>query len=140
MLQRLPASVRNFATVGAIGFVLDAGILSALTHGAGWSPWAARVPSFTTAVISTWLLNRWLTFPGQGLRRRSLEALSYGAIQVCGSGINLLIFGLCLAAVPLLVAAPVIPFAVGSGVAMVFNYVALKRLLYARERTSRERT
>ncbi len=79
-------------------------------------------------------------FPGQGLRRRSLEALSYGAIQVCGSGINLLIFGLCLAAVPLLVAVPVIPFAVGSGVAMVFNYVALKRLLYARERTSRERT
>jgi hypothetical protein len=34
----------------------------------------------------------------------------------------------------------VIPFAVGSGVAMVFNYVALRRLLYARERTARERT
>ena len=70
MLQRLPARVRNFATVGAIGFVIDAGILAALTHGAGWSPWAARVPSFATAVLATWLLNRRLTFPGRGLQRR----------------------------------------------------------------------
>jgi putative flippase GtrA len=140
MLHKLPASVRNFAAVGVIGFVIDAGLLSALTHGAGWTPWAARVPSFTAAVLATWLLNRRLTFPGLGLRRRSAEALGYGAIQVCGAGINLLVFGLCLAGFPRLAALPVIPFAVGSGVAMVFNYLALKRLLYARERTAREDT
>jgi putative flippase GtrA len=140
MLNKLPASVRNFAAVGAVGFVIDAGVLSALTHGAGWSPWAARVPSFTAAVLATWLLNRRLTFPGLGLQRRSVEALGYGTIQVCGAGINLLVFGLCLAAFPLLARLPVIPFAVGSGVAMVFNYVALKRLLYARARTAREHT
>lgn len=140
MLNKLPASVRNFAAVGAVGFVVDAGLLSALTHGAGWSPWAARVPSFTAAVLTTWLLNRRLTFAGRGLQRRSVEALGYGTIQVIGAGINLLVFGLCLAAFPLLARLPVIPFAVGSGVAMVFNYVALKRLLYARERTAREPT
>jgi putative flippase GtrA len=138
MLHRLPSSVRNFAAVGAIGFLIDAGILAALTHGAGWPPWAARVPSFATAVLATWLLNRRLTFQGRGLQRRSLEALGYGAIQACGAGINLLVFGLCLAIVPRLAAMPVIPFAVGSGVAMVFNYAALKRVLYARERTARE--
>lgn len=140
MLHKLPASVRNFAGVGAIGFVVDASILAALTHGAGWSPWTARIPSFATAVLVTWLLNRRLTFAGRGLQRRSVEALGYGAIQAVGSGINLLVFGLCLAAIPRLAAMPVIPFAVGSGVAMVFNYLALKRLLYARERTAREHT
>jgi putative flippase GtrA len=140
MLSKLPASVRNFAAVGVVGFVIDAGLLSALTHGAGWSPWAARVPSFTAAVLATWLLNRRLTFPGLGLKRRSVEALGYGTIQVCGAAINLLVFGACLAAFPRLAALPVIPFAVGSGVAMVFNYLALKRLLYARERTAREHT
>jgi putative flippase GtrA len=140
MLHRLPASVRNFAAVGAVGFIIDAGLLSALTHGAGWSPWAARVPSFTAAVLATWLLNRRLTFPGLGLRRRSVEALGYGTIQVCGAGINLLVFGMCLGTFPRLAALPVIPFAVGSGVAMVFNYLALKRLLYSRERTAREHT
>lgn len=140
MLHRLSIGVRNFAAVGAIGFVIDAGLLSALTHGAGWSPWAARVPSFTAAVLVTWLLNRRLTFPGLGLRRRSVEALGYGTIQACGAGINLLVFGASLAMFPRLAALPVIPFAVGSGVAMVFNYVALKRLLYARERTAREHT
>ena len=138
MLHRLPARVRNFAAVGAIGFVIDAGLLSALTHLAGWSPWAARAPSFSAAVLATWLLNRRLTFPGLGLQRRSVEALGYGAIQVCGAGVNLLIFGVCLAAFPRLAALPVIPFAVGAGVAMIFNYVALKRLLYVRERAARE--
>lgn len=138
MLQRLPASVRNFAAVGIVGFAIDAGLLSLLAHGFGWSPWAARVPSFTVAVLATWLLNRRLTFAGLGPKRRSVEALGYGTIQVCGAGINLLVFGVCLAAFPLLARLPVIPFAVGSGVAMVFNYVALKRLLYARERTARE--
>jgi putative flippase GtrA len=140
MLHRLPPSVRSFATVGAIGFVIDAGLLSVLTHGADWSPWAARAPSFTAAVLATWLLNRRLTFPGLGLKRRSVEALGYGTIQVCGAGINLLVFGACLASFPRLAALPVIPFAVGSGAAMVFNYVALKRLLYATERTAREHT
>jgi putative flippase GtrA len=138
MLHRLPARVRNFAAVGAIGFVIDAGLLSALTHLAGWSPWAARAPSFAAAVLATWLLNRRLTFPGLGLQRRSAEALGYGAIQVCGAGVNLLIFGVCLATFPRLAAVPVIPFAVGAGVAMVFNYLALKQLLYARERVARE--
>jgi putative flippase GtrA len=91
-------------------------------------------------VLTTWLLNRRLTFKGRGLQRPTVEALGYGTIQVCGAGINLLVFGLCLHLVPRLAAMPVIPFAVGSGVAMVFNYLALKRLLYARERTARERT
>jgi putative flippase GtrA len=140
MLHRLPASVCNFAAIGALGFVIDASLLSALTHGAGWSPWAARAPSFTAAVLVTWLLNRRLTFRGRGLQRRSVEALGYGTIQAVGAGINLLVFGVCLATFPRLAALPVIPFAVGSGVAMLFNYVALQRLLYARERAAPEDT
>jgi putative flippase GtrA len=134
MLHRVPHSIRSFLAVGAVGFLIDAGLLAALTHGAGWSPWAARVPSFTAAVLTTWLLNRRLTFPGRGLQRRSTEALGYGAIQACGAGINLLVFGLCLAVVPRLAATPVIPFAVGAAVAMMFNYLALKLLVYAQPR------
>ena len=110
--------------------------LSTLTHGqvvAG----AARVPLHAAVIATGGTL---VTFPGRDWRRRRSKALSYGAIQAVGSGINLLIFGLCLAAVPRLAAMPVIPFAAGAGVAMVFNYVALKRLLYARERTALEHT
>jgi putative flippase GtrA len=123
---------RSFIAVGAVGFLVDAGLLAALTHGAGWSPWLARVPSFLTAVTATWLLNRRTTFAGRGRQSRSLEAIGYGTIQVCGALINLAVFGTCLALFPRLEALPLLPFAAGAGVAMLFNYVAASRWLYAR--------
>jgi putative flippase GtrA len=131
---RLAAGLRSFVAVGAVGFVIDAGLLAVLTHGAGWSPWLARVPSFLTAVTATWQLNRRLTFAGRGLQSRSLEALGYGAVQVSGALINLAVFGSCLGLFPQLAALPLIPFAVGAVVAMIFNYLTASRLLYARER------
>ena len=132
--SKLPAGLRSFVAVGAVGFVIDAGLLAALTHGAGWSPWIARIPSFVTAVTATWLLNRRLTFAGRGLQRRSLEAIGYGTVQLCGALINLAVFGFCLGLFPRLTALPLIPFAAGAGIAMIFNYVAASRLLYARRR------
>jgi putative flippase GtrA len=134
----MTARLRSFVAVGAVGFVIDAGLLAALAHGAGWSPWLARVPSFLTAVTATWLLNRRLTFAGRGLQSRSLEAISYGAIQVCGALINLAVFGFCLARFPQLAALPLIPFAAGAGVAMICNYLAASRLLYVRKREARQ--
>jgi putative flippase GtrA len=135
---KLAAGLRSFVAVGAVGFVIDAGLLAVLAHGAGWSPWLARVPSFLAAVTATWLLNRRLTFAGRGLQSRSLEAIGYGAIQVCGALINLAVFGFCLARFPQLAALPLIPFAAGAAVAMIFNYLAANRLLYVREREGRQ--
>lgn len=123
-------TLRQFAIVGAVGFVIDASILTALTQFAGWLPSHARVPSFTTAVVVTWLLNRTHTFRGRGLQRRSVEALWYGAIQVCGALINLAVFGACLALFPVLASVPVIPLAIGAGVALGCNFAANSLLLY----------
>jgi putative flippase GtrA len=134
LLNKVPAGLRSFVAVGAVGFLVDAGLLALLTHGAGWSPWIARLPSFLVAVTTTWLLNRRLTFAGRGLQRRSVEAIGYGTIQACGALINLAVFAFCLARFPRLVALPLIPFAAGAAVAMLFNYVAASRLLYARRR------
>ncbi len=85
-------AVRSFAIVGGVGFVVEAILMTALTQLADWSAWYARIPSFTTAVLVTWLLNRSTTFAGRGPQRRSTEALLYGVIQLCGAGINLAIF------------------------------------------------
>jgi putative flippase GtrA len=128
----LTRTLRNFAIIGAIGFLIDASILTALTQLAGWTPWHARVPSFLTAVLVTWILNRTHTFRGRGLERRSVEALLYGAIQVCGALINLAVFGACLAMFPRLAAVPVIPLAMGAGVALGCNFAANNLLLYRR--------
>jgi len=128
-------AVCSFAIVGGAGFAVEAILMTALTQFTGWSIWYARIPSFTTAVLFTWLLNRSLTFAGRGLQRRSTEALLYGVIQLCGAGINLAIFALSLLLWPQLAHQPVVPLAIGAIGGFAFNFAASNGLLYARRRT-----
>jgi len=90
--QRTVREVMSFLAVGATGFVIEAIILTTLTQFAAWSPLHARIPSFLTAVLVTWTLNRRLTFAGRGLARSSLEAILYAAIQGGGALVNLVIY------------------------------------------------
>ncbi|WP_129640878.1 GtrA family protein [Peristeroidobacter agariperforans] len=131
--------VMSYLAVGGVGFLIEAVILTVLTQFAGWSPWLARVPSFVTAVLATWVLNRRHTFPERGLQRRSLEAFFYMAIQSAGVAINLAIYSVCLMLLPQLVRFPVIALAAGSLGGLVSNYLFNSRLLYARSRTADQR-
>jgi putative flippase GtrA len=126
--------MRSFALVGATGFVVESVIMTVSVTIAGWTPWHARIPSFATAVLITWLLNRTLTFRGRGPERRSVEAFFYGAIQFTGAGLNLAIFALCLRYWPRLGEVPVVPLAIGAAGGFAFNFAASNSLLYARRR------
>jgi len=127
-------AVRNFALVGGIGFGIEAVMLSALTHWAGWAPWYARIPSSLTAVLVTWALNRRHTFAGRGLERRSTEAFLYVAIQVGGAVVNLAIFGVSLLYWPQLRALPVVALAFGAVGGFAFNFGVSNAFLYGRPR------
>jgi putative flippase GtrA len=127
-------TLRNFALVGGVGFAIEAILLTALVMLAGWQPWYARIPSFLTAVLATWALNRQHTFVGRGLERRSVEAFFYVLIQACGAAINLAIFGACLLYWPQLGDVPVIPLGIGAVGGFAFNFAASNALLYARRR------
>jgi len=129
------SGVRSFATIGAIGFSIEAVILTALTSFAGIEAWKARVPSFLIAVLTTWTLNRRHTFAGRGLDRPSVEAAGYVAIQLCGAAVNLLIFMACLAVAPVLRRIPVIPLGIGAVGGFACNFILSKTLLYSRART-----
>jgi putative flippase GtrA len=133
-VRRSARELLKFLTVGGIGFVVEAVILTSLTMLASWSPWEARIPSFISAVLITWALNRRHTFRGLGLQRSSLEALCYAGIQVGGALINLAIFGACLALLPQLARIPVIPLAIGAIGGFAFNFVLSSKWLYARPR------
>jgi putative flippase GtrA len=124
----------SFLAVGGVGFVVEAVILTSLTLYAAWSPWQARIPSFITAVLITWALNRRHTFPDRGLRHRPTEAFFYTAIQGGGALINLGIFGVCLALLPQLARVPVIPLAIGAVGGFAFNFVLSSKWLYSRLR------
>jgi putative flippase GtrA len=135
--RRTLREVLSFLAVGGVGFVVEAVILTSLTLYVGWSPWQARIPSFLTAVLITWSLNRRHTFPDRGLQRRSTEAFFYTAIQGGGAVINLGIFGACLALSPELAKVPVIPLAIGAIGGFAFNYALSSTWLYSRLRPGR---
>jgi len=133
--RRSAREVLSFLAVGSIGFVIEAVLLTGLTRYAAWSPWQARIPSFLTAVLVTWALNRRHTFAERGLQRRSLEAFFYAAIQGGGALVNLGIFGAVLAFWPQLSSMPVIPLAIGAVGGFACNYLLSSKLLYSRLRS-----
>lgn len=118
----------RFACVGAVGFVVDAGILTTLMH-VGWHPLAARLVSFPVAVATTWLLNKAWTFASSAKPQRG-GYMRYSGIQIVGALINLGIFTLLITAFPVLHSMPWLPLAAAALVALVFNYLATRHLVF----------
>lgn len=116
--------VCRFALVGATGFAIDAGVLSALAL-LNWNLYAARALSFAAAVICTYALNRRLTFRVAPASKRieSTTAAGYGVIQMGGALVNLAIFSGLVWQNPHLGDWPVAPLAVGALGGFVFNYL-----------------
>lgn len=125
--RRLP----GFVLVGGVGFLVDAGILTVLMTGYGFDPYMARAVSFTIAVTTTWYLNRRWVFDRQNVRLNSREYLSYVTVQVIGALLNLLVFVAAIELVESLRNIPVIPLAFGAGVALLFNFGASSRFVFA---------
>ena len=70
----------KFCVVGAIGFVVDFGVMNLLLHFTGNVKFASTV-SFIAAVISNFLWNRYWTYPDS---REKPVAQQLAAQQVCG--------------------------------------------------------
>lgn len=120
----------RFLIVGGIGFAVDGGMLMVLEGLAGWSPLAARLLSFPTAVTVTWLLNRTWTFSGgRALPPRRQYAL-YVAIQLAGGALNFSIFA-ALIQMPMFRTWPIAALAVASITAMFVTYTLSRRIVFA---------
>ena len=135
MTSAVVGAFNRFLLVGGIGFLVDATVLTVLTHFAGWTPWQARAVSFPAAVLVTWGLNRRYTFKGRGPERTSVEALLYFGIQTLGAIINLAVFSACLARFPQLRSVPALALAAGSIAALACNFALSNYALYARRRS-----
>ena len=137
--MKLPASqFLRFCLVGTVGFVVDAGLLYALMRGVGADPYSGRVVSFLVAASVTWAFNRWFTFRGPayaggqpGWRRQWSD---YVALTAVGAAINYGVYVLCLLNSPLMRAVPTLAVAVGAVVALAFNYLTARNLVFARRR------
>ena len=90
--------------------------------------------SFPWARTCTWWRNRQFAFTGHGLDSAAGEYVLYSLIQVLGAIINMGVFVACLTLWPALGRIPVVALAIGASVAMVFNFSALRSVLYRRRR------
>ena len=119
----------SFTTVGIVGFVVDASILSALVHIGEWPHYAARALSFAAAVSVTWYMNRRWVFSRTNDATREYGA--YLAVQAAGAAINLGTYATVIFLYPSLARVPVVPLAAGAALALVFNYAAAVRWVFA---------
>ncbi len=119
----------SFTTVGIVGFIVDAGILSALVHGWEWPHYAARALSFGAAVSATWHLNRRWVFSRTNDATREYGA--YFGVQAVGAAVNLGTYAVAILVYPSLAEVPVVPLAAGAALAMLFNYYAAARWVFA---------
>lgn len=142
LLSKLPVRVVQFAVAGGIGFIVDAAILSALTSLAGWHPLRARIVSFLCAVTVTWWINRRYTFADRNTKpqRTATEYSRYLLVQGLGAALNYAVFATAILLVPVLKSYPVLPLAIGSGVAMFFNYFAMHWFVFPSSHTSSTHT
>ena len=126
----LHRSFALFVLAAAVGFVVDAGVVTALVRELGWGPWEGRFVSFPLAVTATWLLNRRYAFRGTGHADRRVEYAAYWAIQLAGAAVNFAIYGLCLHWAPALAQWPFVPVAIGGLAAMLFNFTVARSTVY----------
>ena len=136
VLRKLPNRLIPFAVVGAFGFVLDASILSRLIFDFNWDHYSARVASFGIALPFSWYLNRIWTFRNQASDNRSREYSVYVLIQTCGAFLNFAVYGSMVFVSAFAKQFPVLPLAIASICAMLFNFYAVRRFAFTGSRAT----
>lgn len=84
----------KFMVVGAIGFVVDAGTLFLFTRGLHLVLIVAQVFSFTAAVISNFIWNRYWTYPESRSKPIRRQLTQFFAVNLAGLGIRSVIIWL----------------------------------------------
>jgi putative flippase GtrA len=122
--------LRRFAAAGTVGFLVDAGILLALVEIAGVNAIGGRFISFSAAVTCTYFLNRALTFRDAAAQPAIRQWSRYFTVNGVGALINLAVYIFLVKAMPMMGQNPVVPLAFAAVVALMFNYFALRKLVF----------
>lgn len=84
----------KFAVVGTIGFVVDFSTYNLVRNLIGTSPEVSSVISFTAAVLSNFLFNRYWTYPDSRSKPILNQLLSFGVVNIAGLIIRTVIFSI----------------------------------------------
>ena len=132
--RRIPKQLFWFGVGGAIGFVVDAGIVQLLVSKADANPYVARLFSFLCAATSTWLFNRRYTFPDRGGHSLFGEWTRYMTAMSFGFALNYATYALVVFYSSFVHAWPSIAVAAGSLPGSLINFTGARQWAFPRER------
>ena len=125
----------RFIIVGAIGFLVDGGILTLLHSIFDFSLLHARLWSFSAAVTLTWYLNRQHTFADSKDVHAVHEWGRYAVVNSIGALLNLGIFLWLVYRFTALASWPIVPLAIAASIALIFNFFASRHLAFHHDRS-----
>lgn len=126
---RFIGEVFRFGAVGAVGFVVDAGVLT-LGLLAGTGPWFGRLLSYLAAATTTYCLNRAWTFQAADRSRPMRDWGVFLVVNLVGFACNYGTYAALMTGVPLVAAFPVLGVAAGSLAGMAGNFLLSRRYVF----------
>ena len=127
--MRMFEQAGHFAAIGAIGFMVDGGILMLLHSVFDFSLLHARLISFSVAVTITWYLNRKKTFSSRDARAIN-EWGRYAAVNTIGALLNIGIFLWLIFRFETLANWPIVPLAIAASIVLVFNFLMSRSIAF----------
>lgn len=129
-MQKTIMQFLRFGVVGVAGFLVDAGILTAMLW-VGLGPYAGRVVSYLAAASTTFALNRAWTF--RSAARDAPVAAQWGRfvlLNLIGFAANYGTYAALIAGTETVAAHPVIGVAAGSLAGMFLNFGLSRRYVF----------
>ena len=123
-------AISKFATVGSIGFAVDAGLLALGIYGFGTPSIPTRMLSVFVSVIVTWALNRIWTFDPRRRESHWIELGRYIGSRAVGGVCNVSIFAAAVNWFSYPFNAPIVATPLSSAMTMVINYGLIRLFIY----------
>ena len=123
----------KFLAVGAFGFVVDTGSLSALVFFAAMDRSVAKGVAFCLSVLSNFIWNRYWAYRESRSKSVSAQVLQFLLISVVGLAINVAVFGVVDRAVTGVVShvlALYVAQVSAVGTALIWNFSANRLITY----------
>ncbi len=119
----------RFAVIGGVGFVVDAGLLTLFAF-VGVDPFLGRLVSLPSAILTTWRLNRTITF-GASQTSQVTEAARYSGVALVIAGVNYAIYAAVLTGFPTI--EPVLAVLCATAISATLSYIGYAKLVFRTE-------
>lgn len=119
----------RFVVAGAIGFVVDAGLLY-VALAAGLDYYTGRLLSFCAAVLTTWLINRSWTFEAHGTPPSVAEFARYFSAMALGGAVNYGTYAVIVSSAPRTAWLPLVAVAAGSIAGLGVNFATARNWVF----------